>query len=67
MTGLDVVGEEGTALPPPHFMKNKKPEAFTDEEVAAAESHLAEISRYTKVIMRICKHRGNHCFSLYRP
>ena len=51
MANLDVVGEEGTALPPPQFMKNKKAEAFTDEEVAAAESHLAEISRYILLLV----------------
>ena len=45
LTSLDVVGEENTTLPAPHFMKNKRPDNFTDEEVAAAESHLAEIHR----------------------
>ena len=32
-------------IPPPLFMKIKKPETFTDEEVAAAESYEAEVLR----------------------
>ena len=38
-------GEESCNVATPHFIKSKAPEAFTDEEVAAAESHLAEILR----------------------
>ena len=40
--------ESGTGknnIPPPLFMKIKKPETFTDEEVAAAESYEAEVLR----------------------
>ena len=40
--------ESGTGkntIPPPLFMKIKKPENFTDEEVAAAESYYAEVQR----------------------
>ena len=40
--------ESGTGkntIPPPLFMKIKRPENFTDEEVAAAESYHAEVQR----------------------
>jgi hypothetical protein len=40
--------ESGTGkntIPPPLFMKIKKPESFTDEEVAAAEAYEAEVQR----------------------
>ena len=38
-------GEESSMVASPQFMKNKSPDTFSDEEVAAAESHLAEILR----------------------
>ena len=49
LTFLDSIGEEGSVLPQPLFMKNKLPAEFTDEEVAAAESHLAEIHRLGQI------------------
>ena len=42
---LDIVAEASSSLPTPHFINSKKTEDFKDEEVAAAESHLAEIKR----------------------
>jgi hypothetical protein len=44
MTSMDVGGGK-TTLPQPLFMKNKAAEQYSDEEVAAAESHLAEVLR----------------------
>lgn len=38
-------GSGKNTIPPPLFMKIKKPESFTDEEVAAAESYEAEVQR----------------------
>ena len=38
-------GSGKNTIPPPLFMKIKKPENFTDEEVAAAESYEAEVQR----------------------
>ena len=38
-------GSGKNTIPPPLFMKIKKPETFTDEEVAAAESYEAEVLR----------------------
>ncbi len=44
MTSMDVGGGK-TTMPLPLFMKNKPEDNFSDEEVAAAESHLAEVLR----------------------
>jgi hypothetical protein len=44
MTSMDVGGGK-TTIPVPLFIKNKPEENFSDEEVAAAESHLAEVLR----------------------
>ena len=44
MTSMDVSGGQ-TSLPQPLFMKTKAADHFSDEEVAAAESHLAEVLR----------------------
>ena len=41
-------GSGKNTIPPPLFMKIKKPETFTDEEVAAAESYEAEVQRMTE-------------------
>ena len=38
-------GSGKNTIPPPLFMKIKKPETFTDEEVAAAESYESEVQR----------------------
>ena len=45
LSNLDVGKEESSTLPVPQFMKNKDPDTYNDEEVAAAESHEAEIQR----------------------
>ena len=42
--GLDMDAGK-SSIPPPLFMKIKKPEQFTDEEVAAAESYEAEVQK----------------------
>ena len=44
MMGMET-GSGKNTIPPPLFMKIKKPENFTDEEVAAAESYEAEVQR----------------------
>ena len=44
MLGMESASGKNT-IPPPLFMKIKKPETFTDEEVAAAESYEAEVQR----------------------
>ena len=44
MMGMET-GSGKNTTPPPLFMKIKKPENFTDEEVAAAESYEAEVQR----------------------
>ena len=45
LSNLDVGKEDSSTLPVPQFMKNKDAQTFNDEEVAAAESHQAEIQR----------------------